>query len=114
MQAPAAVHLFALIDLLAGLRKGDWRPETAKGKMAQIRLDLIDRFGDHPFDSFDKFTLQTHLNSLAERYSQDRVKQARSYLKSIFEEAIEQEFLVKTRAGSREFLRIFGPRISRS
>jgi len=30
-----------------------------------------------------------------QRYSQDRVKQARSYLKSIFDEAIEQEFLVK-------------------
>jgi integrase len=77
------------------LRKGDWRPETAKEKMAQIRFDLIDRFGEYPLDSFDKFMLQTHLNSLAERYSQDRVKQARSYLKSIFDEAIEQEFLLK-------------------
>jgi integrase len=77
------------------LRKGDWRPETAKEKMAQIRLDLIDRFGDHPLDSFDKFMMQTHLNGLAERYSQDRVKQARSYLKSIFDEAIEQEYLAK-------------------
>jgi integrase len=38
--------------------------------------------------------LQTHVNGLAQRYSQDRVKQARSYLKSIFDEAIEQEFLV--------------------
>jgi integrase len=77
------------------LRKGDWRPETAKEKMAQIKFDLIDRFGEYPLDSFDKFMLQTHLNSLAERYSQDRVKQARSYLKSIFDEAIEQEFLLK-------------------
>jgi len=46
-------------------------------------------------DPIDKFALQTHLNELAGRYSQDRVKQARSYLKSIFDEAIEQEFLVK-------------------
>jgi integrase len=35
------------------------------------------------------------VNGLAERYSQDGVRQARSYLKSIFDEAIEQEFLVK-------------------
>jgi integrase len=77
------------------LRKGDWRPETAKEKMAQIELDLIDKFGDNPLDSFDKFILQTHVNDLAERYSQDRVRQARSYLKSIFDEAVEQEFLVK-------------------
>jgi integrase len=77
------------------LRQGDWRPETAKEKMAQIELDLIARFGDHPLDTFDRFMLQTHVNVLAERYSQDRVKQARSYLKFIFDEAIEQEFLVK-------------------
>jgi integrase len=77
------------------LRKGDWRPETAKAKMAQIEIDLIGRFGEYPLDSFDRFMLQTHVNDLALRYSQDRVKQAGSYLKSIFDEAIEQEFLVK-------------------
>src|SRR5260370_4412469 len=63
--------------------------------MAQIKFDLIDRFGEYPIDSFDKFMMQTHLNGLAEGYSQDRVKQARSYLKSIFDEAIEQEYLIK-------------------
>ena len=77
------------------LRKGDWRPETAITKMAQIEFDLIGKFGEYPLDSFDKFLLQTHLTDLADRYCQDRVKQARSYLKSIFDEAIEQEFLVK-------------------
>jgi integrase len=77
------------------LRKGDWRPQTAKEKMAQIEFDLIDKFGDHPLDSFDKFMLQTHVNDLAERMSQDRVKQARSYLKSIFDEAVDEEFLTK-------------------
>jgi integrase len=77
------------------VRKGDWRPQTAKEKMAQIEIDLIARFGEYPLDSFDRFMLQTHVNELAERYSQDRVKQARSYLKSIFDEAIEQEFLIK-------------------
>lgn len=77
------------------LRKGDWRPETAIEKMAQIEIDLIRKFGEYPLDSLDKFILQTHVNGLAERYSQDRVKQARSYLKSIFDEALEQEFLVK-------------------
>jgi integrase len=77
------------------LRKGDWRPETAKEKMAQIEIDLIARFGEYPLDAFDRFMLQTHVNDLALRYSQDRVKQDRSYLKSIFDEAIEQEFLIK-------------------
>ncbi|WP_035354514.1 hypothetical protein [Edaphobacter aggregans] len=66
------------------VRKGDWRPETAITKMSQIEVDLIDKFGEYPLDSFDKFALQTHLTDLADRYCQDRVKQARSYLKSIY------------------------------
>jgi integrase len=77
------------------LRQGDWRPETAKEKMSQIELDLIGKFGELPLESIDRFMLQTHVNQLADRYCQDRVKQARSYLRSIFDEAIEQEFLLK-------------------
>jgi len=77
------------------LRQGDWRPETAKEKTAQIEIDLIGKFGSRTIESIDKFELQTHVNQLARTYCQDRVKQARSYLKSIFDEAIEQEFLVK-------------------
>ncbi len=46
-------------------------------------------------ESIDKFALQTHVNDLARRYSQDRVKQAPYHPKSIFDEAIEQEFLFK-------------------
>lgn len=77
------------------LREGDWRPETAKVKKIQIEQDLLMKFEEYPLDSIDRFMLQTHVNNLAERMSQDRVKQARSYLKSIFDEAIEQEFLTK-------------------
>lgn len=77
------------------IRKGDWRPQTAVTKMDQIETDLVSKFGDYPMESLDRFVLQTHLNSLADHYCQDRVKQDRSYLKSIFDEAIEQEYLVK-------------------
>jgi len=62
------------------LREGDWRTETAKEKKAQIEIDLIAKFGSESIESLEKFALQTH---------------PRSYLKSIFDEAIEQEFLVK-------------------
>lgn len=77
------------------IRKGDWRPQTAVTKMDQIETDLIGKFGEYPMESLDRFVLQTHLNFLADRYCQDRVKQDRSYLKSVFDEAIEQEYLVK-------------------
>lgn len=46
-------------------------------------------------DAIDKFMLQTHINRLARFCSTDRALQARSYLKSIFIEAIEQDFLQK-------------------
>jgi integrase len=55
----------------------------------------VAKFEEYPLDSMDRFMLQTHLNTLAKQMSQDRVKQARSYLKSISDEAIEQEFLTK-------------------
>ena len=76
------------------LREGDWRPETAKIKKIQIEQDLLAKFEEVPLEMVDKFMLQTHLNNLATRLSQDRVKHARSYLKSIFDEAIDQQFLV--------------------
>jgi integrase len=77
------------------LREGDWRPETAKVKKIQIEQDLLAKFEQYPLDSIDRFMLQTHINNLADRLSQDRVKQARSYLKSIFGEIVDQDFLVK-------------------
>jgi len=42
--------------------------------------------------------LQVHLNELAKKLSQGRVQHARFYLKAIFEEAIEQEFVTKNPA----------------
>ena len=76
------------------LREGDWRPETAKIRKIQIEQDLLAKFEEIPLNAMDRFMLQTHLNNLATRLSQDRVKHARSYLKSIFDEAISQEFLL--------------------
>ena len=81
--------------------------------MAQIEIDLIAKFGEYSLDSFDRFMLQTHLNDLAGRYSQDRVKHARSYLKSIFDEAIEQEFLVKDPSRKVKIPKNLRPKASR-
>lgn len=47
------------------LRRGDWRPETAREKKAQIEIDLIAKFGSRKIESIDKFELQTHLTHLA-------------------------------------------------
>jgi len=48
-----------------------------------------------PLESFDRFILQVHLNKLAKIRSKDRVLQMRAYVRDIFAEAVEQDFLVK-------------------
>ena len=77
------------------LKEADWRDETAKVKKHLIQADLVDEFGDVRLENFDKFTLQTHLNKLAKTRSRDRVLQIRAYIKAIFAEAVDQDFLPK-------------------
>ncbi len=77
------------------LKEGDWREETAKVKKYLIQADLVDAFGDYRLENFDKVVLQTHLNKLAKTHSRDRVLQIRSYMRAIFAEAVDQDFIPK-------------------
>jgi integrase len=75
------------------LKEADWREETAKVKKHLIQADLLAAFGDARLENIDKFALQTHLNRLAQTRSRDRVLQVRAYMKTIFAEAVDQEFI---------------------
>src|SRR5215471_14327701 len=77
------------------LKEASWKEETAKVKKLLIQRDLIDAFDNVPLENFDKFTLQLHLNKLAQTRSRDRVLQMRAYLRDIFVEAVDQNFLAK-------------------
>lgn len=77
------------------LKEADWREETAKVKKYLIQADLVDAFEEARLENIDKFTLQTHLNKLAKTRSKDRVLQMRAYVKAIFAEAVDLEFLPK-------------------
>jgi hypothetical protein len=77
------------------LKEAVWKEETAKIKKLLIQRDLTDVLGDVPLVNFDKFSLQLHLNKLASSRSKDRVLQMRAYLRDIFAEAVDQDFLVK-------------------
>ncbi|MGC9225052.1 MAG: site-specific integrase [Terracidiphilus sp.] len=77
------------------LKEASWKEETAKVKTMLIQQDLIDYFEDVPLENFDKFTLQVHLNKLAKTRSRDRVLQMRAYMRDIFAEAADQDFLAK-------------------
>ena len=77
------------------LKEANWKEETSKVKKLLIQRDLIDPFDKIPLENFDKFTLQLHLNKLAQTRSRDRVLQMRAYLRDIFVEAVDQDFLSK-------------------
>jgi integrase len=77
------------------LKEAHWKEETAKVKTLLIQQDLIDDFEVVPLENFDKFTLQVHLNKLAKTRSRDRVLQIRAYMRDIFAEAADQDFLAK-------------------
>ena len=49
------------------LKEANWKEETSKVKKLLIQRDLIDPFDKIPLENFDKFTLQVHLNNLAQR-----------------------------------------------
>ena len=77
------------------LKEAVWKTATAKTKKLLIRRDLVDELGEIPLVNFDKFSLQLHLNKLGATRSKDRVLQMRAYLRDIFAEAVDQDFLVK-------------------
>jgi site-specific recombinase XerC len=77
------------------LKEAVWKEETAKTKKILIQLDIVEPLGDIPLVNFDKFSLQLHLNKLAITSSKDRVLQIRAYIRDIFAEAVDQDFLVK-------------------
>jgi hypothetical protein len=77
------------------LKEGDWREDTAKNKTSLIQTNLFDDMGELPLVNFDRFTLQMHVNKLAKSCSKDTVLQMRAYLRDIFEEAVDQDFLSK-------------------
>jgi len=77
------------------LKEAVWKEETAKTKKLLIQLDIVEPLGDIPLVNFDKFSLQLHLNKLALTRSKDRVLQMRAYIRDIFAEGVDQDFLVK-------------------
>jgi len=82
------------------LKEGDWKEETAKVKKFLIKADLVDAFRGVRLESIDKLALQTHLNRLAKTRSKDRVLNAGTYMRAIFREAVDQDFLPKDPARS--------------
>ena len=77
------------------LKEADWREETAKVKKHIIKADLVDEFRDIRLENITNSPCRPTSTSWRGLVSRDRVLQIRSYVKAIFAEAVDQDFLAK-------------------
>jgi integrase len=89
------------------LKEAKWRShKDAKGREVNASkaaaehtlAHILKVFGNAPLERLDKIDLQNWLNGLASTHSDSLVKHCRIYLKSILEEAVEQDYIRKNPA----------------
>lgn len=74
------------------------RDTTKKKTEYEIRRYVLKQFGDKPLKDIGLFELQTHLNKLAKSFSNSVVRHAYVNIRSIFNSAVDLEFIVKNPA----------------
>ena len=79
------------------LREGTWRKSTRQTNLELLKL-ITDRFGLTAVADMDLVEMQSWVNDLARKRSGSAVKHIRIFLKSIFAEAAEQDFIRKNPA----------------
>jgi integrase len=79
------------------LHEGQWRPST-KATNLWVLGHIIAKLGNVPLEKADSVDLQRWLNGLAKTHSGSLVKHCRTFLKSIFSEAVEQDYVRKSPA----------------
>src|SRR5438132_9379635 len=83
------------------LKEAKWR-DASRAAANHVLSHIFAKFGGTPLERLDKIVLQSWLNGLAQTHSDSLVKHARFYLKSILEEAVDQDYLVKNPAKKLE------------
>jgi integrase len=75
-----------------------WRRSTRDAVVYVMDHHVLPRFGRTRLCDLRKFDLQTQVNSLAQKYSKSVVDKARTWIRAILEEAVDQEYLQKNPA----------------
>jgi integrase len=79
------------------LREAKLRPGSLTSAQYTVN-HILQKFGAVPLERLDKVEMQMWLNDLATRYSKSITLHCMFYLRSICEEAVEQDYLVKNPA----------------
>ncbi len=74
------------------------RATTKKTTTYEIHRYILEKFGDRNLSSIGLFELQTHLNSLAKTFSDSVVRHTYVNMRSIYNNAVDLDFLAKSPA----------------
>jgi integrase len=86
------------------LKEPKWRNSSRDGAL-HVLGHIYKKFGNTALDKIEKIALQNWLNDMAKKYSRSLVLHSRFYLKSILDEAVEQNYLLKNPAKKLEIPR---------
>jgi integrase len=78
-------------------RQSDWRESTRVTNLYLLRL-IVEKFGAQALEDIDVVSLQTWVDSLAKTRSKSLTHHVRIFLRSIFTEAVDDDFLQKSPA----------------
>jgi integrase len=93
------------------LKMSRWKASTRLTSLGILKKQVIEPFGEVPLRNLDRPRLQQHLNSLAAAgYSHSIVQHTKSFLLSIFDEAADLDFVVKSPARRLEIPRTYPER----
>lgn len=79
-----------------------WKESSRKETIGNINRYVLKQIGGIPLSAVDKFTLQMHLNKLAETFSESVVEKFMVWSNAILEEALDQDLISKNPARKLE------------
>jgi integrase len=110
---PSDVPLRTFIQTVWLPRKAArWKASTYSTNVGILKKQIIEPLGEAPLSTLDRSRLQMHLNGLAQSgYSFSVVQHTNSFLRAIFDEALEQELISKNPARKLELPQIQDNRV---
>jgi integrase len=91
------------------LKEPTWKASSAPKMVWFIDNYIAKPFYDTPLGEMNRFSIQSHLNGLAGKFSRSVVVNFRTYVKAILDEALEQDFIGKNPARKLEIPRTRKP-----
>jgi integrase len=80
------------------IMKSHWSQAQRDSFEYIMKRFVLPKFGDRAIDSIDKVLVQALLNSLEQKYSKSTIKHVRTKMVEVFEEAVDQDFIMKNPA----------------